>query len=516
MQRKKKVKIISAVLAAMLSLTALSGCNKKETASKEGHLTYWMELSAAASSSVSNYGDTPFAKELQKRLGVTIDYQHPAQGQAAEKFNIMMASSNLPDIIEYNWTNYPGGPAKAIKDGKIIRLNEYIEKECPQLKAYLDEHEEVAKLCMTDDGDIFGFPFVRGSQNLCVSQGLIVRQDWLDDLGMEQPETIDEWETMLTAFKEKKNAQFPLDMNTWPFTVGAFSGAYGTPISYFVEDGKVKYGPNEAAFKDFLKEMNEWYNKGLITPDIASIDSKIVDSDIINGKTGAVFGSLGGGMGKYLAAKPNDKFNLSGVKYPVLKKGDKPKFNAAQKIVPGDFCAISTSCKNPEEAVKVLSYGYTEEGSMLFNFGIEGESYNMVDGYPKYTDMITKNSEGKSMANMLALYVQSYMQGPFIQDERYMEQYASLPQQQEAWDNWSVYDGVSRTEPYLYYGENEVSDIVKQESAIDTYVNETVCKFIMGVEPLDNYDNFVNELNNRGMNEVLKAKQAAFDRYNKR
>lgn len=513
---KKGAKIFSVVMAVSMLAATLSGCQKEDNTEKANYLTYWVELSSAASASVSNYGDTPFAKELQKRMGITIDYQHPAQGQANEKFNIMMASDNLPDIVEYNWANYPGGPGKAIEDGKIIRLNEYIEEYCPELKQYLDEHEEVAKSCMTDEGDIFGFPFNRGTQSLCVSQGLVVRQDWLDELGIEAPETIDEWEAMLTAFKEKKNVQYPLDMNTWPFTVGAFSGAYGTPFAYYVEDGVVKYGPYEPGFKDFLAEMNDWYQKGLITPDIASIDSKIIDADIISGKTGAVFGSLGGGIGKWLAAAPDDKFSLAGVKYPVLRKGDLPKFNAAQKLVTGTFAAITTSCKDPELAVKLLSYGYTEEGSMFYNFGIEGESYNMIDDYPTYTEEITNNSEGLAMSNMLALYVQSYLSGPFIQDERYMEQYAMLPQQQEAWKNWSVCDGISRNEPYLYYDAAESSDIVKKSSVIDTYVNEIICKFIMGIESLDNYDNFLNELKNRGIEDVLKAKQVAYGRYQER
>lgn len=508
---KKRMQVIAAVLTATTAAAALSGCgdNKNETAN---HLTYWVELSGAASATVSNYGETPFAKELQKRTGITIDYQHPAQGQASEKFNVMMASSNLPDIVEYNWAQYPGGPGKAIKDGKIIRLNEYIEKDCPELKKYLDEHEDVAKSCMTDEGDIFAFPFIRGAEKLCVSQGLVVRKDWLDELNIEAPETINEWKSMLTAFKEKKNIQYPLDMNTWPFTVGAFSGAYGTPIAYYVENDTVKYGPYEPEFKDFITEMNDWYNNGLLTPDVASIDSKAIDSDIVSGKTGAAFGALGGGIGKWLAAAPDDKFNLMGVKYPVLQKGEQPKFNAAQNIVTGTFTAITTSCKNPETAVKLLSYGYTDEGSMFYNFGIEGESYNMDNGYPKYTEEITNNSEGFAMSNMLARYVQSYLGGPFIQDERYMEQYASLPQQQEAWNNWSVYDGVSRNEPYLYYSDEESSDIVKKASIIDTYVNESVCKFIIGVEPIENYDNFVNELKNRGIDDVLKAKQAAYER----
>lgn len=509
---KRKVQIISAVMTAVIAVSVFSGCdgNEAETA---GHLTYWMELSAAASATVSNYGETPFAQELQKRTGITVDYQHPAQGQASEKFNIMMASNNLPDIVEYNWTEYPGGPGKAIKDGKIIRLNEYIEEYCPELKQYLDEHEEIAKYCMTDEGDIFGFPFIRGAENLCVSQGLVVRKDWLDELGIEAPETIGEWESMLTAFKEQKNAEYPLDINTYPFVVGAFSGAYGTPVDYFVEDDTVKYGPYEPAFRDFITEMNDWYKKGLITPDVASIESKVIDSDIMSGKTGAVFGSLGGGIGKWLAAAQDNTFDLAGVKYPVLNKGELPKFNGAQKIVTGTFTAITTSCKDPETAVKLLSYGYSEEGSMLYNFGIEGESYNIEDGYPRYMENITNNSEGYSMSNMLARYTQAYLSGPFIQDERYMEQYASLPQQQEAWDNWSIYDGVSRDEPYLYYSDEESSDIVQKVSDIDTYVNEMMCKFIMGVEPIENYDSFVNGLKSRGMDDVLQAKQSAYEKF---
>lgn len=512
---KRTSQIVSAVLTAVIASSTLSGCGGKET-KNTGRLTYWMELSGAASATVSNYGETPFAKELQKRTGVTIDYQHPAQGQASEKFNIMMASNNLPDIVEYDWTKYPGGPGKAIKDGKIIPLNEYIEEYCPELKQYFDEHEDCAKYCMTDEGDIFAFPFIRGAERLCVSQGLVVRQDWLDELNIEAPETIDEWEAMLTAFKEKKNVPYPLDMNTWPFTVGAFSGAYGTPVSYYVEDNTVKYGPYESSFRDFITEMNDWYKKGLITPDVASIESKVVDSDIISGKTGAAFGSLGGGIGKWLAAAQDDKFNLVGVKYPVLNKGDMPKFHGAQKIVPGTFTAITTSCKDPETAVKVLSYGYSEEGSMLYNFGIEGESYNMEDGYPKYTEEITNNSEGFSMSNMLARYTQSYISGPFIQDERYMEQYASLPQQQDAWTNWSVYDGVSRDEPYLYFSDEENSKLVKKMTDISTYVEEMISKFIIGAEPIENYDSFVDGLKSRGIDDVLKAKQSAYETFIKR
>lgn len=510
----KKIKsIIGGVMSASMIIAALTGCGGKKDEASSDSIVYWMELPSAATALVSNYGETAFAKEWQKRCNVTVEFQHPPQGQAGEKFNIMMASKNLPDVIQYKWANYPGGPEKAIKDGKIISLNSYVEKYAPEFEKYLEENPEIAKMCKTDDGEIFAFPFIRGTDSLCITQGLIVRKDWLDELGIEEPETIDEWENMLVKFKEAKGLESPYDIQAWIFQEGAFSGAYGVKNGYYVEDGKVKFGPCEPGFKDFVAKMNDWYSRGLITPDIATLDGKAIDSDILSGKTGGAFGALGGSLGKWLAGKPDDKFELTGLKYPVLKKGDKPKFNSHQLACPSDFIAITSSCKDPDKAAKFLSYGYTDEGRMFFNFGIEGESYDMKDGYPTYTENITKNSEGYTMSNMLAQYCQAFAQGPFIQDERYYEQYAGLPEQQDAWQKFAESDGINRTVPYIYFSESEANDLAKKSNAIGTYIDEQLCKYIMGVEPMDNYGQFTKKIEDLGIKEILASKQAAYDKY---
>lgn len=508
-----------AAIAAAAALTTMifAGCKtseKKQAA--DNSFTYWRELPVAAAAVVSNLGETAFAKKLQEKTGTKITYKHPPQWQTDEKFNLMIASKNLPDIIEYKWSEYPGGPAKAIKDGKIIALNSYIEKYAPELIKYLDEHEDVARLCKTDDGDIYAFPFIRGAEELCITEGLVIRKDWLEELNIDEPETIDEWENMLVKFKEAKKIDSPLDITPYPFIIGAFSGAYGTPVNYFAEDGKIKYGPYEAGFKDFVGKMSDWYSKGLITPDIASVENSVITSDLLSDKAGAVIGSLGGGMGTWLSQKPYDKFDLTGVKYPVLNKGDVPKFHSQQLACPGSFAAITTSCKNPDGAAKFLAYGYTEEGQMLFNFGIEGESYEMKNGYPTYTEKITKPSEGLSMANMLGQYCLSFDQGPFIQKKEYYEQYAGMPQQQDAWNKYAVGDGVNRTIPPLSYEESKSTELAKKQTAINTYVDEQLCKYIMGIEPMSDFDKFTSELEKLGIKDVLAAKQAAYEKYLKR
>ncbi|WP_289466280.1 hypothetical protein, partial [Klebsiella pneumoniae] len=73
--------------------------------------------------------------------------------------------------------------------------------------------------------------------------------------------------------------------------------------------------------KDFLAQMNAWYEEGLLDPDFASVDGATMQSNILNGVSGATYGSCGSGIGKWMAAAPDAKFNLTGAKYPVVNKG---------------------------------------------------------------------------------------------------------------------------------------------------------------------------------------------------
>lgn len=107
-------------------------------------------------------------------------------------------------MIEYEWSNYPGGPEKAIKDGYILRLNDVIDQYTPHLKQYLNEHPDIDMQIRTANGSYYAFPFIQGDDKLRTYQGPIIRKDWLDELGLDVPTTIDEWHTMLQAFKDKK------------------------------------------------------------------------------------------------------------------------------------------------------------------------------------------------------------------------------------------------------------------------------------------------------------------------
>ncbi|MBQ7901835.1 MAG: extracellular solute-binding protein [Clostridia bacterium] len=509
----KKIVIAASALALTAGLAACDSGEKTVDNSNTNKLTYWVDLNSNAAQTVSNLGETPFAKKLMETIGVEIEYQHPAQGQGQEKFNIMVAMGNLPDIIEYTWeSGYQGGAAKALADGVIKELD--LEKDAPNLKAYIESRPEIDKMVKTDDGKYWGYPFIRGEEFLQVSAGLIVRQDWLDDLGLSQPETIDDWTTMLRAFKEKKGARAPLSAQIGQISGwSTFAAAYGIVDGLYLDGETVKYGPLEDSYKDYLATLNSWYAEGLLDPDYASIDGATVQANILNGVSGAATGSCGSGIGKWMAAKPDDKYNLAGVKYPVLNRGDRPYYGQYQFPVTGRFAVISRDCKNTELAAKLLDYGYSEEGQMLFNFGIEGESYNIVDDYPTYTENITANAEGLSMSAALAQYCMSHHEAPFVQDRRYMEQYASLPQQQEALTNWVETDAKLHAFPTVTLTDAQRDELATLIENLTTYKDEMSAKFIMGIEPLDKFDDFRAELKNRGVEKYLEYNQEAYTRY---
>lgn len=488
-------------------------------------LTYWAEMNPNVSSTKPTFDQVPFFQEWQKRTGVQLQFTQPPANQTKEALNMLLASGDLPDMIEYPWATFPGGGAKAISDGYILKLNDAIDKYAPNLKKYLKEHPEVDKQIKTDDGSYYVFPFVRGDDLLKVYQGPIIRKDWLDELGLPVPTTIDEWHTVLKAFKEKKGVAAPLTFLGSPTTLfgldgGAFVGAYGVKKDFFQSNGEVKYGPLEPGYKEFLATFRKWYEEGLIDKNIATVDTKTMDSNMTSDRSGASVWNSGAGINKWSAVlkQKNDKAQLVAAPYPVLKKGDKPMFGQkdASFVASGASVAISAKSKNVEAAVRMLDYGYGEEGHMLFNFGVEGTSYKMESNYPKYTDFVLNNPEKLAVAQALSLYARAGYSGPFIQDKRYTEQVTTMQEQKDAIQIWSQTDTDKYVLPPVSMTPEESTEFAAIMNDVNTLVDEMSLKIILGAVPVDSYDSYVTKLKALKIDRAIQLKKAALDRYSKR
>lgn len=548
MKRKRSMNRFAAVLlSAVLMVTlALAGCTGKKqnetnspatpaattgatqesTAPEEAEptittpLTYWVGFDVNAAVSLKDLSEVGTYRLKEQTTGVKVMFEHPA---SPESFNLMMATNKLPDVIETGWNAAPGGPEQAIANRKIIALNDYIDKYAPNFKKLLEENPDLEKQLKTDSGDIYVFPFLRMDPELKVFYGLALRQDWLDALGLATPTTIDEWHTVLKAFKEGdpngngKADEIPLYVNQFQFDYSyIFAGAWGLTNGFFQENGKVKFSPLEEKYREFLGTMHAWYAEGLIDKDFAATDDKLFDAKLTGNLVGASGMFLSGGIGKYMdLMKGEPGFTLTGAPYPVLNKGDTPQLGQMDVTFNGYGAAISGSNKQIEGTVRWLDYNYSDEGKLAFNFGIEGESYTLENGEPKLTDRILHNPDGLSVNQAGAQYMLAGNLGPFVQDKRFVEQITPRAEQKEALKLWSQPTN-EKLLPPLIPNQEEGTKLAAIMGDVNTYFAEMFVKFIMGVEPMDNFDKFVETLRKLGIEEAIAIQQAILDRFNQR
>lgn len=427
----------------------------------------------------------------------------------------MLASDELPDIVVYNWGSYSGGAETAINEEYIYNLNDIIKNYAPALSALLKEKPDVDKKIKTDGGNYFAFPFVRGEEWMTCGQGLVLRKDWLDKLGLEESKTIDELEEVLRGFK-KLGATAPLVLN--PSQVNAIVYAYGSTTNFHMNDGKVVYGPSTKEYKDAIEKMAAWYKEGIIDNNFVSVDSKYIQSRMLNGNAGAFYGYVVSGIGALLDAKPDDEFDLVAVAQPTLN-GGKPEFSYKEDdVLPACSAAITKNCKNPELAARFLDFGFTDAGHMLYNFGIEGESYEMKDGKPVFTDLIKNNPDGLTFAQASVLYTKGAYSGTFVHDPEYVNQSLTYPDQQKhAYDIWSDTNMDKHLLPPLTLKSEQLDETSEYLSNIGTYVSEKQTAFITGKEDINaSYDEFLKQLDEYQLPKVIKYYQSALERYNER
>lgn len=482
-------------------------------------LRYWMRIESHVSAIATSFNDTVIKKNLEKATGVKLKFEHPVSGQETESFNILMSSDDLPDIMEYSWSSLVGGPQKAIDEGVITNLNSYIEKVSPNLKKVLEENPDYNNFIKTDEGNYFQYPFIRPSETQASFRTYIIRQDLLEKAGLERPETLDELETVLYKFKDM-GVKTPLSFRpSLMDSLSPLTSAFGfAGTFYHDENDKVKYGLYEDAFGDYVKKLNQWYNDGILDKEFADEDSNRRAAMVTNGENGVIDITIGGEFGNYIKSiLPESGIKYVGMKTPSQKKGELPMWS--QKDWPAmDCAAISGTSKHKEIAARFLDYGYGEEGSLLYNFGVENESFTYEDNergkhIPTYNDnvMNSEKNGGLTIAQGISKYARAAYNGPFIQDLEYVYQYYQTDEQKEALE-LTASDTYKYKLPPLYYTSEEQKTYNDIMTPIQTYQKETMAKLISGKMSMDKLDEYYSELKRMGIEDAIEIVQKAYDR----
>ena len=506
--------------AAVAVMVTTSSCTKKQnelnvkdSESKYGNtypiqtdetLTMWANFSLDPK--YKKFEEQPLYQELYKRTGIKVEYMIPT-GDAKEQFNLLIASGDYPDIIAYNWYDCVGSPSKALAEKIIIPLNDIIKAYAPNANKLFEENQSI-KHYISDGGEYYSFPSFVEDNSQMVYSGPIIRSDLLDKFNLTAPETIEEWEKVLRIFKNN-GIKSPLTIlgktlsseltNTFIF------GSFNTAYKYYVKnDGSITYGPVEPEFRGAIELLRSWYQEGLLDAEFASADDDLVQKKITDGSAGATVHYVSRIARWNNASSGEAKF--AGIAYPALEKGKPAEFSQLDTMGKGLSAAITTSCDNLELAAKYLDYGYSDEGILLFNYGIEGETYTMDSGNAMFKSEYLNDFDRLNPFTCLHLT---------MHEVNRFNQRNQMKEQQDAIKSWTT-DMSKHLIPAITPTTEEAETIVALTNSINTYSDEMILKFIVGYESMDKYDSFVNQLKALGVDTVIKTQQAQLERFNNR
>lgn len=334
--------------------------------------------------------------------------------------------------------------------------------------------------------------------------------------------------------------KYPLSCQAMMLTMAqCFSSAYditvpvvgydiGNTAFALKDDGSIFYGPAQDSYKEYLAFMNKLYSEGLLDPDFMVQDRTNVQSKVINGEVGAWVEMMPTGLGnlrrQVLADDPNSEFYPVGVLNPVLEEGQQLVYKQGNAAYIGSGAAITTSCEDIATACKVLDYGWSEEGNRILNWGIEGESYEFVDGWPKLTDSIVNNDQGIAPSEAFGVY--RNLNGPYPMDHSqrleskrdYTLKEGEVDENLKSLDLWSSSaNGTVRAGlPSTTMLTEESAEYANAYNELSTYAAEMFSKFVMGNESLDNFAKYQDNLKALGLDTVLQLQTTALERYNSR
>lgn len=459
---------------------------------------------------IKDFNEASIYPVLEKQTNVHIEWQHGN----VEQFNLMINSGDLPDIIFAPDASYiyPGGGDKAIADGVYLKLNDTLAKWGPNYTKLIESTPDFKRDSRTDSGNIWGFSMVE-TKIQGAWMGMTVRQDWLDELSLATPETFEDWHQMLIKFKTEKNATAPmlLPKELFDWCDSMISG-YNVGKGFYQVDKKVKFGPIEPGFKQFITMLAQWYSEGLIDKDFATRDAASMDQLKYTKQAGAWFDGFWMLNFNKTHAEDSAAFHQYAVPNPVQNKGDTAHLRQVNYNIRNEWTSVSAKSKYATEAVRWLDNLYSPENYILTNYGVEGEGYTKKGDEYVLSDLITKNPDGLVMAEALFRYAMH--DGPMwrIWDR---EKPGWTEDEIAAEPIWNKADP-TYVIPMISLTADEATANTTIMSDITTYVTEMATKYVMGVENISTFDQFVEKIKSMKIADAIAIQQAAVDRYYQR
>lgn len=416
-----KRKVVSLMLVSAMVAGMLAGCGSDSGSSKGGSNTETGSAAEASSSGETaddaddkspitfeyfnadgknGNWDNPVAKAITEATGVTLDVSYPvaSQGDAKEDVALMIANDEYPDMI------YAKGSATDLyQAGALIDMTDLIEKYGPNIKKMYGAELEKLKWSQDDPG-IYQLSYAGVNQKTLTTGGSCQIQ-WaaLKENDYKYPKTLDEYEKMIKSYlAAHPKTEDGLDMIGitmsasdwhWMITLGNPAGliADASPDNgqWIIDDEyNVHYKHVTDEEKEYFKWLCRMYNEGILDPNFATQTDDDYIAKVASGRVVAITDAEWHYSQCEATLVADGKVDQTYVGLPVTLREDQvEKALLYQGTTVGWGIGITKSCEDPVRAIKFLDYLCSDEGQILYHWGIEGENYFLDDdGQPYRTD----------------------------------------------------------------------------------------------------------------------------------
>ena len=489
-----KKRILLVLLCVILVLSSV-GCGKETSTISDKEITLMMSFS-------ENGGQaTQIIEEMFKMTGVKGKLIQAPSASYSEKLNATLASGNLPDIVNMDEFTMNGW----VDEGALLALDDGLEKYAPNFMDKLQDGENKS-LLYPEDGKIYGLPYML---RLPAQRTMGVRRDWLDNLGLEAPTTIAELEAVLTAFKENPKKLGTDLVIPYAGSLSPFYMMYGIMLSgeqemwTLDEDGNYISRFDHPNYRECLETLRRFYAKGLIDPEYFSrnADENAVYSLFNNGNAGLGFPYSTRLREVTEILQETDKNAVFDYMEPIVGV-DGQKRIIGRSIFGSRNCITIAAEDKFEECLTFLDWSYSEEGERLWNYGIEGVHYDMVNGAPIIKDefnhgWVAIRKEGIVPTNMaynrsLDAYNQCMFYGKQLEDLTELEKL--------------TYNAYYKNEPYVVAPLRSFRTETSLARGTDLYANlkEKETKAIIGAISIEEFFAELAKLKSNGLDTIAK------------
>ena len=488
-------------------------------------LQTWATMKGTYTAAFDEWNQCYILDYAAEATGVGLDVISVSDTVASEQFQLLIASGDWPDFIPM--TFYTGGASQAYIDDVIIELtDELLEENAPAYLQRIAESNESTQKAVYESGTHLSVFSVMDEP--LVGAGLVIRQDWLDGLGMDTPTTLEGFTDALYGFRETYGASGALRLYT-QFSLEQFNAAFDTRcvgyansnIPVYVNDGTVTCSFVEDNYRAFVEWIAQLYADGIVDQDFYSLGNGGPDrfGDVVAGKNGLWSDNAGTVNDWTRWADDPNLLDAEAIANPLGEDGTNTWKDELMGI--GDMMGITGWCitstaEDPALVLQYFNYFFTDEGSMMGNYGVEGIGYAVEDdGTVNLLDAITNSEYGINPGGAISINSMLNLV-PHYQYEKRL--FSTLDE--DAIEAYEIFNDESITGEHYYPNaaaltSGESDSVINEATAVLTYAQETLLAFMTNAMEINDetWDAFQRTLEDMGIREILEVYQNAYDAY---